>query len=104
MSEFKSEYQTTQNPKCSTVRGVNLIPEEYSEEKDLTEYEKAHNAENYPDPTCYKTIKKYEKEQQSEWERHHKLVGCILRVCELAGFTVENRIVLKDKKTGKVWE
>ena len=90
MSEEKIEYQTTQNPKT---------PEEY-----MTEFEKAHNAENYPDPTCYKTIKKYEAEQHAAWERHHKVIGCILRICELAGFSVENRIVLKDKKTGKVWE
>lgn len=90
MSEAKVEYQTTQNPKT---------PEE-----EMSEYEKAHNAENYPDPTCYKAIKQYEKEQQSEWERHHKTIGCILRLCELAGYTVENRIVLKDKRTGKVWE
>ena len=87
MSEEKIEYQTTQNP------------EDY-----MCEFEKSHNQENYPDPTCYKALKHYEAEQHSEWERHHKLVGCILRVCELAGFSVENRIVLKDKRTGKIWE
>lgn len=83
---------------------MSLMPEETTEEKDMSEFEKAHNHENYSDPTCYKAIKQYEKEQQSEWERHHKTIGCILRLCELAGYTVENRIVLKDKRTGKVWE
>ena len=75
--------------------------------EEMTEYELSHNGENYPDPTPYHAIKKIEREQQcqqSEWERHHKLIGCILRMCELAGFSVENRIVLKDKLTGKVWE
>ena len=77
---------------------------EYEVTSDMTEFEKAHNGENYPDPTAYKTIKKQELEMHREWERHHKVIGCILRVCELAGFSVEGRIVLKDKKTGKVWE
>ena len=36
-------------------------------------------------------------------ERHHRLIGCILRICELSGYSVEERIVVKDKRTGKVW-
>lgn len=95
MSEEKITYHT-----CNLYP----MPEEDPEEKDLTEYEKSHNAENYSDPTCYKAIKKYEKDQHSEWERHHKVIGCILRICELAGFSVENRIVLRDRRTGKLWE
>lgn len=87
MSEFKSEYKVAQPP----VEG-------------MTEFEKGHNHENYPDPTMYKTVKKDEFEKHLEWEKHYKTIGCILRICELAGFSVENRIILRDKKTGKVWE
>ena len=87
MSEVKLAYEITPMPNDG-----------------MTEYEKAHNGENYPDPTVYKNIKKYEAEQQLEWERHRKVIGCILRICELAGFTIENRIVLKDRRTGKIWE
>lgn len=58
-----------------------------------------YNAEHYPDPTPYNAIKKIE----SEHERHRKLIGCILRICELAGFEVMDRIVLLDKTTGKIW-
>jgi hypothetical protein len=100
MSEEKNTYNT-----CEGY----LMPEDIDGKveaptEEMTEFEKAHNGENFPDPTCYKAIKRYEREQQSEWERHHKVIGCILRICELAGFSVENRIVLKDRKTGKVWE
>ena len=39
-----------------------------------------------------------------ERERHRKMVGAILRMCELAGYSMESRIVLKDMKTGKIWK
>lgn len=51
--------------------------------KDLTAYEAIRNIEN--------------------GERFNKLLNTIFDICELAGFSVENRIVLKDKRTGKVW-
>ena len=35
--------------------------------------------------------------------RYRKMIGLILRACELAGYSVEDRIVLKDKYTGKVY-
>lgn len=50
------------------------------------------------DLTAYEAIRNVEAS-----ERFHKLMGCILRVCELAGFSVEERIVLKDKSTGRIW-
>ena len=57
------------------------------------------NNEGYPDPTPYQAIKNIEY----EYERHHKLIGCSLRICELSGFEVRERIVLKDKRSGKIW-
>lgn len=64
-----------------------------------------HNAEHYDDPTAYEAITHVERERKHESEemRVNKLMGCIFRVCELAGFHVEERIVVKDLKTGKVW-
>lgn len=56
------------------------------------------NESGYIDPTAYEAIRNVEAA-----ERFHKLMGCILRVCELAGFSVEERIVLKDKSTGRIW-
>lgn len=59
------------------------------------------NAEGYNDPTAGIAITYVEKDREAE--RHRKLIGCLLRVCEMAGFRVEERIVVKDLRTGKVW-
>ena len=57
------------------------------------------NQSGYSDPTAYEAIVKTDK----ELERLHKVIHTIRYICELAGFTLEERIILKDKKTGKVW-
>lgn len=57
------------------------------------------NSEGYSDPTAYQALKNIEQED----ERFHKLLHAIFDVCELANFEIEGRIVLVDKKTGKVW-
>lgn len=57
------------------------------------------NGEGYSDPTAYKAIKHSEKER----ERLTKLMHVIFDVCEFAGFHIEGRITLRDKKTGKLY-
>ena len=57
------------------------------------------NAEGYSDYTAYLAIKNLEKDE----DRIKKLLGIIFYVCGLAGYKVQGRIVLIDKKTGKVW-
>lgn len=57
------------------------------------------NGSGYSDPTAYKAIKKADKDR----ERMVKLLDMIFAMADLAGFHVEERIVLRDKKTGKVW-
>lgn len=61
------------------------------------------NSEGYPDPTVYSALRHIEEQERVEKDRFHKLLHTIFYICELAGFEVEGRIVLKDKKTGKVW-
>ena len=56
------------------------------------------NASGCIDLTAYKAIENIESER-----RFKKLLAQIFRLCEKAGFHVEGRIVLKDKRTGKVW-
>lgn len=56
------------------------------------------NAEGYPDPTAYEAIKRAEAD-----DRFHKLLYAIRDICELSGFTIEERIVLRDNRTGKIW-
>lgn len=61
------------------------------------------NAEHYPDPTAYRAIKNVDRRFDPDAERHYKLIGAILRICELAGFTVVERVVLQDNRTGRIW-
>ncbi|WP_289307854.1 hypothetical protein [uncultured Phocaeicola sp.] len=57
------------------------------------------NASGYSDPTAYQAIKNVDGED----EKFHKLLDTIFNLCELSGFHLEERIVLKDKNTGKVY-
>lgn len=62
------------------------------------------NGSGYADPTAYEAIKLAEKRPQNkDFERYNRVIRLIFELCELAGFHVENRIVLKDKKTGRIW-
>ena len=38
-----------------------------------------------------------------DYDRFHKLLALIFKMCDLAGFEIEGRIVIKDKVTGKIW-
>lgn len=58
------------------------------------------NAEGYSDPTAYEALRNIESKED---ERFHKLLYAIFDICELAGFEIEGRIVLVDKKSGRVW-
>jgi hypothetical protein len=58
------------------------------------------NAEGYPDPTVYRAFTNIDKEAD---EKFRKLLSTIFAICELSGFHIEERIVVKDKRTGRVW-
>ena len=53
------------------------------------------NGSGYFDSTAYQAIKNIE----SEDDRFHKVLDTIFNICELSGFHLEERIVLKDKNT-----
>ena len=57
------------------------------------------NASGYIDPTAYEAITNIE----SENERFKKLLNSIFNICDLADFEIMGRIVLVDKRSGKVW-
>ena len=62
------------------------------------------NAEGYYDPTAYKALSKLEAERlNADKERFLRLRGCLLRVCEIAGFKFEGPLVLRDIRNGKIW-
>lgn len=57
------------------------------------------NAEGYSDPTAFEALRNLERED----ERFHRLLYTLFYLCELADFEIEGRIVLIDKKTGRIW-
>lgn len=57
------------------------------------------NASGYIDPTAYEAITNIE----SENDRFKKLLNSIFNICDLADFEIMGRIVLVDKRSGKVW-
>lgn len=57
------------------------------------------NKEGYSDPTVYEALRKIDEEDA----RFHRLLDMIFYLCELAGFRIEGRIVLTDKRTGRIW-
>lgn len=57
------------------------------------------NAEGYSDPTAYQAMMNLEIEEL----RFKKLLRSIKDVCDLADFEIEGRVVLIDKRSGRVW-
>ena len=70
------------------------------------------NSEGYSDPTAYKAIKNIDAAEKKankildkeETERFHKLLDTIYNICALSDFHIGERIVLIDKRTGRVWK
>lgn len=57
------------------------------------------NASGYYDATAWAAMKDEEKERI----KFQRLIKTIFYICDLAGFHVEERIVLKDRNTGRIW-
>lgn len=53
------------------------------------------------DLTAYEAIKRADIEM--EHERLHRMIDILHTVCELNDFHIEEHVVLRDKRTGKVW-
>lgn len=60
------------------------------------------NGSGYMDLTAYEAIEKVDREADAEI-RFKKLLSTIFYICDLAGFHIEGRLEIRDKKTGKVW-
>ena len=56
------------------------------------------NGSGCKDFTAYEALKNIEREEQFK-----KLLRTICYITNLAGFTIEGRITLVDKRTGKIW-
>lgn len=60
------------------------------------------NSSGYMDLTAYEAIKNVDREADAE-ARFKKLLSTIFYICNLAGFQIESRLEIRDKKTGKIW-
>lgn len=56
------------------------------------------NAEGYSDPTAYEAIKRVD----AEAERFYKATDMMYEIAELYGFYVEEPVVLRDKRSGRL--
>ena len=62
------------------------------------------NGSGYIDMTAYTAIRAADAEADAiNKARLNKLLNTIFYICELADFHIENRLELKDKRTGKIW-
>ena len=57
------------------------------------------NDSGYSDPTAYEAAKNIQEED----DRFHKLLYSIRNICDLAGYDLGERIVLVDRRNGRVW-
>lgn len=60
------------------------------------------NASGCMDLTAYEAIRNADREAEAE-KRYKKLLSTIFYIADLAGFHIEGRFTIRDKKTGKVW-
>ena len=60
------------------------------------------NASGCKDMTAFKALENVTREEKDR-VRLDKLLATIFYICDLAGFHLENRLVLKDEETGRVW-
>lgn len=58
------------------------------------------NSEGYDDPTAYAALKNVDGEEA----RLNRLLGVIFYITNLAGFRIEERIIFRDKRSGKLWK
>ena len=86
-----SEIKTKKNYGCRRVpNGDGVTSAKYKYIKRTVD-EIEHNTQKTTEDSDY------------EQRRVNSLLHVIFKICELSGFWVEERIVLKDRKTGKIW-
>ena len=67
----------------------------------MAEYGLNKNAEGYSDPTAHDAISKMTREENERQRRVSAVIGIIKSAADLAGFDLMNRVVLRDRKTGR---
>lgn len=67
----------------------------------MAEYGLNKNSEGYSDPTAHGAISKVEREENERQRRVSTVIGIMKSAADLAGFDLMNRVVLRDRKTGR---
>ena len=71
------------------------------------ENDSRRNGSGYVDPTAHKAIKNMMREEHKREvdpeQRFNDFLTAIFAICDLSDFHIEERIVVKDKRTGKIW-
>lgn len=58
------------------------------------------NASGCVDPTAYQAITNIDNEQK----RFKQLIRTIVYICDLAGFEIQGKITLKNRRSGRLWK
>ena len=67
----------------------------------MAEYGLHKNSEGYSDPTAYSAMTKVMQEETERQRRVSIVIGILKNAAELAGFDLANRVVLRDRQTGR---
>lgn len=76
------------------------------EAKDIVERDVKNsyfNGSHYLDRTARDAIKNIDDQEAYAEMRYKTFLKTIFNICKLSGFYIENRLELKDLKTGKTW-
>lgn len=85
--------------------GINIIAGKRNAMKEKIDIT-LRNASGCYDPTAYKAIIKADedlKKSREEQIRIRNVICEIHKICNANGLHVEERIILRDKRTGKIW-
>lgn len=96
--------------KDSEQENINILPVSFQPPGDNgrgkdgnMDRRETHNPEGYPDPTAYVAIEHVTQEEQREKKRLDTLIFVLRYIIEAAGYDLVNRVILRDKHTGKEW-
>ena len=64
----------------------------------MTKYDDSRNGEGYSDPTMEQALQNISRDEA----RFRKLIQILTYVCNLAGFDIGGKIVLIDRKNGRI--
>ena len=67
----------------------------------MPHYNPKKNQEGYDDPTTFAAMQKVDNDP--EQKELNCLIKMITKIASYAGYSIENRLILKNKKTGKIW-